>query len=909
MELYNRSHRRPEGGSMTPDWRRPETTLLLLVAVFACLIAVPRLQAGTTGKIAGVVKDAKTGEPLPGANVFIEGLPLGAATDEDGTYFILNVPPGTYAVTAQLIGYQTTKITDVKVMVDLTTRLDFELSPEAVEGEEVVVVAKRPMIQKDVVSTEVRVSKDEIQLMPVDNFNEVVEVQAGVVEGHFRGGRLGEVMYLVDGIPVNDNFNNAMAATVENSFIQELQVISGTFSAEYGQAMSGVVNIITREGSDRLEGHVNLYAGNYLTPHDKIFWNLGHADGKDIQNLELSLSGPVPLWKKLKFFVNSRLYDDNGRFYGRRVYTIEDDDPFQPHGDSAFVPMGNYKSFSLQGKLSYYLLPQVKLSYTVLLDDIETKGYDHAFRLAPDGIKTHFQNKIHQNFIINHTLSKSTFYTLKLARTEANYRGYVFEDPFDPRYVIPERGNPRSGYTFRSGGNQSDRYDRTTTTYLSRLDVTSQFQRHHKLGLGAEFKQHEVENFYTRFRAASQDPTQYHDIVYPEPKSPGHEFYFKKPREFAAYLQDVMEYEDLVVNAGVRFDYFDPNTEMPADLRNPLFIPQFPSGERRARVKTQVSPRLGVAFPISSQGVIHVSYGHFFQIPNFDQLYRGIFDDNGVTKTQVASSTGESGALDVVVGNPDLRPQQTISYEVGFKQVLIENLAMELTAYYRDIRNLVDTEILETYNGNKYARFINRDYGNVRGIILSFEKRFARHWGMRVDYTYQFAEGNASDPQSVFQDNQSDPPNEPEKKMIRLDWDQRHTLNFSFAMGTPGNWNMTLLGKMGSGTPYTADKFFNPVDITFRNDRNKPAVYTFDLRADKQFSFKGTRITAYLFIDNLFDRLNEKIVYGSSGRAGFDYNTKFAGDIVGLHTIEEFVLNPAFYDPPRQFRVGIKFGF
>ncbi len=889
---------------MKPENRNP---LLVLVTIVLLTGIASLAVAGTTGKIAGRVLDASTGEPLIGANVFLEGYPYGAATDADGFYFIINVPPGTYTVVAQMLNYQEVKATNVVVKIDLTTRLDFKLQPQALElGEEITVVAERPMVQKDVTSTSVSVSHAQIKAMPVEHYEEVVNLQAGVVDGHFRGGRLGEVAYMIDGIPVNDPFNNSAGIEVENSSIQELEVISGTFNAEYGQAMSGVVNIVTREGSQKFTADVSAYVGNYFTNHDLIFPNLKPGEGGRSENLQLTLSGPIPFFKKITYFINGRYFRDDGYIYGRRVYNIWDNDPYQPTGDSAWVPMNDYKRYSIHGKLTYHISPTIKVSYSGMWDDNINHYYDHDFRLTPDGIMTHYRTNWHQNIIVNHTLSKTTFHTFKISRNYSEYKGYVFEDPYDPRYVIPEQGLPQSSYTFRSGGNNPGRYRRTTTTDLVKWDLTSQITRMHKIGIGAMYKTDDLYNFYTAFRAGADSST----IVYPEKYTPGWEEYNKKPWEFSAYIQDKMEYEDFIVNLGVRLDYFDPNTDIPSDPKNPQYNPLFPSGVERAKTQYQISPRLGIAFPISANGVIHGSYGHFFQIPNREHLYRGIFTrPDGKPSFTIISETGEQGAYDVIVGNPNLKAESTVKYEVGLKQAITSNLAIEFTAYYSDIRNLVDTELLETYDGKKYARYTNRDYANVRGIIVSVEKRFSNHWSATVDYTFQYAEGNASDPLTVFMDNQTDPPLEPEKKFIPLDWDQRHTLNFSLTVGTEGNYTVSLIGRFGSGMPYTADRFFNPVDITFRNNRRKPYTYTFDLRAEKSFQILGTRISAFVLVYNLLDRLNEYGVYPSSGRAGVDYNVKFAGDIYGLNTIEEYVRNPAMYGSPRQIRIGLNFGF
>ena len=868
------------------------------------------LWAGTTGKIAGRVIDATTGEALIGVNIYIDGYPYGAASDVDGFYYIINVPPGTYTLVAQMLNYQDSRVSNVKVNIDLTTRIDLKLRQEALEfGEEITVVAERPLIQKDVTSTSVTVSSDEIAAMPVENYNEVVNLQAGVVAGHFRGGRTGEVAYLVDGIPVNDQFNNQAAIQVENSSIAQLEVISGTFNAEYGQAMSGVVNIVVKEGSSKFESDFSGYVGNYFTTHDDIFPNVGLGEGGRSENFQGTISGPFPLYNKIKYFLTGRYFNEAGTIYGRRVYLTTDNNPFFPSGDGAYVSMDPYRKYSLQGKLTYYLTSAIKLSYTLFWDDDEAKYYDHGYRLTPDGLKTHFNTNWHHNGIVNYSLSKSSFLTFKLAVNSSRYEGYVYEKPLDPRYVKPETGNPLSSYTFRSGGNQNDRYKRDMTSTIAKLDFVDQITKEHKLSIGAEFRTHNLYQFYTAFNADPSTPADsIFDIIYPMPGTPGREEYRRKPFEFNAYFQDKMEYEDFIVNVGLRYDFFDPNTEIPSDKRNPDYNPLFPGESKKAQIKQQLSPRLSVAFPISASGVIYGSYGHFFQVPNFDQLYRGIYDlPDGKTTFIVGSSTGEKGEYETVVGNPNLKSQITTKYEIGLQQLLYTNLVAYLTAYYSDIRNWVQVELIETYDTRKYARFINRDYANVVGFIVSMEKRFSNMWSANLDYTYQIAKGNASDPQDALTREQNNV--EPEKTLIRLDWDQRNTLNFALNVGKSGDWLIGLIGRLGSGTPYTADRFFNPVDITFSNDRTKPATSSFDLRLEKYFKIHRTRLSLFMLVYNVFDRMNEYNVYGSSGRAGVDYNTKFAGDLIGLHTIRDYVINPTFYSNPREIRLGVSISY
>ncbi len=167
------------------------------------------------------------------------------------------------------IGYNRTIVQDIIVNVDRTTKIDVELSSESITlDEEVVVTAKKPLIVKDLTSSSSTVTAEEITMMPVENMGQVVNIQAGVVDGHFRGGRSGEVSYLVDGIAVNDAYDGGVSIQVENNSIRQLEVISGTFNAEYGNAMSGVVNIITKDAGQNYSGSATAYVGKFYSNSD-----------------------------------------------------------------------------------------------------------------------------------------------------------------------------------------------------------------------------------------------------------------------------------------------------------------------------------------------------------------------------------------------------------------------------------------------------------------------------------------------------------------------------------------------------------------------------------------------------------------------------------------------------------------
>ena len=214
-----------------------------LLAVLLLLLGVMPAAAGTVGTLSGRVLDAD-GKPVAAATVLVVGTRLGAYTDAEGKYLILKVPPGTYEVKASRLGYNAMTTSGVVVSADNTTHVDFKMGDTNLNTEEVVVVAERPPVDVKVTSSQATVTTEEIEQLPVQSLQDVVNLQAGVVDGHFRGGRQGEVQYQVDGVSINNAFDNKASLNIDRSLLQEVQVISGTFDAEYGQAMSGVVNAI-----------------------------------------------------------------------------------------------------------------------------------------------------------------------------------------------------------------------------------------------------------------------------------------------------------------------------------------------------------------------------------------------------------------------------------------------------------------------------------------------------------------------------------------------------------------------------------------------------------------------------------------------------------------------------------------
>ncbi len=855
--------------------------------------------------------------------LLLEGTYFGAAADIDGYFYINNITPGTYTVIVSAVGFHKTKIEKVGIRIDLTTNLDVELISESIIMGEVVIQAEAPLITKDLTSTSAIVTSEDIKMMPVENIGQIINLQAGVVGGHFRGGRSNEVAYLVDGIPVNDVFNGQNALQVENNSVRELEVISGTFNAEYGKALSGVVNIVTKDGSSFYEGFASAYLGNYFTNNTDLFYNLNKVDFSGPKDLQFGLSGPTKIVSGLNFFATGRYFKSDGHLYGQRVYNITDIAPIIPDetnpqnffvfhtGDEEYVPMNPEENKSFNGKLSFGL-EKWKFSYSFYWDDHWNRYYSHSYRLAPDGLKDHYRTNTSNNIQIAFFPAQNIFASLKLSSSFNRYKGYLYEDEFDSRYVDPNYSSTISDYTFRHGGNETDRYSRFTYTNAVIFAVESQVSKEHKIKFGAEFSNYKLFNSWKDIRNQTEgiidSVTNFpiYTVGYTNVGTQFNEKYERRPFEFSAYIQDKMEYDIMIINAGIRFDYFNSNTQLPIDLRNPRDNPLFHEltiekygklGLRDAEPEYQISPRLGVSFPISDQGAIHFSYGHFFQVPTFDVLYAN------------AAYVIQEGSLSSLLGNPELKAQKTVKYELGVQQVIFPNISLDASIYYSDISNLLGTEIVSTYEGDLYGRYFNRDYGNVRGLVITLDKRYSDMFSAKVDYTYQIAQGNTSDPLSNFNNQKTDPPVETNKKVVPLNWDQRNTLNATFTLGEPSDWTVGMIFNYGSGMPYTEDPRFT-AKLRYENNGKKPSQLNVDLKATKVFEIMGLTFNTYLLVYNLFDIKNEYNVNASTGRAGQDLGAEiFTGTIYGLNTIDEYLKNPTDYSAPRQIRIGFGVGF
>ena len=960
-------------------------TCARLCAVLLLAIYQP-LSADTRGKISGTIKDLAEGNPLPGVNVFISAENLGAITNAQGFYSILNIPPGKHTVSASFIGYKLHTVQEVLVSSDQTTHLDFDMETAILEGEEVIVTAEKPLVQADLTSTRSTITSDDIKALPNESFQALLATKAGVTIGaggaiHIRGGRSSEVLYMLDGIAGTNPFTSGLGLSISTNMISELTLVSGTFNAEYGRAMSGIINLITRDGGSKFDGNVRFQSGDMYSQNTDIFDDINQFTALNFNRTDLSFSGPLPLFGAT-FMLTGTLQDNKGWLYGYKEHNTWDyaslttgSDPFIViTGDSSRVPMNPNNSLNVMGKITVRPWKTAKLTYQFTGAQAVSQSYssstDHGWRFNPDGRYTNESTNRLNALHFSQTLSERTYFTIKIAEKLATAETYVHKIKFPYTVLVDTDGDgileevtvpnwdyirdngaylpndtwyslsdidaawidpDAEWYTVTGWSDDSTTVDidvpmyvpynypgesRTTvpadhfiyggqrggyflsdhSTRTVKFDVTSQIHPAHQIRFGVESNQYRLHS--NSMSILLLENRNYQPYVPPiSAEGLNHDEYTREPFDFAVYFQDKIELENVIIQAGIRFDYFDARDSTFADFNDPR-------KDTLATAKSQISPRLGVSFPINDQGYIRFSYGHFFKMPGFSFLYRN-------PDLKYTSSSYNQ------FGNPNLEPERTVMYEVGLQQQISPTTAIDATMFYRDIINWLSSEYHFIDNELRYTRYVTRDYGNVRGVTLSLVQRARTGLAVNLDYTFLYAEGNASSADAVFFDNLAEPPRESEKKVVPLDWDVRTSANATVSYRTPGGLGLSLISKFSTGLPYTPTTT-EGLRNAEENAGRKPVHMTSDFQAFKNFNMGRYNLQVTLKVYNLFDRLNERFVFTDTGRSTYSLRPAFAGDPAkiypelvgsGIYSIEERLYTPTYYRPPRQVLMSLGWSF
>ncbi|NQV37134.1 MAG: TonB-dependent receptor [Candidatus Marinimicrobia bacterium] len=840
--------------------------------------------AGESGKIAGRISD-ESNSPLIGVNVIIDGTSLGAATDSNGDYFIINIKPGIYSVRISMIGYQKLEIKDVLVRSDLTSRINASLTQTVIESEEAIeVIASRPMIQRDATSSIQVLSSDEIINMPVENVQDILATQAGFTKDadgdlHVRGGRSKELVYMIDGFVVKDPMGGDFIGNVNQNAIQELTIISGTFNAEYGQAMSGAINIITRDGDDTFSGRLDYSTNDFIqSPYheqdafkavrdsDYVWIDISNKLVNYYQNYinTFSTKPVLPIFDltingQISTSAGGPLFFPNTTFYSSIM--AENQDSNLPHGGDV--------TQDIMFKLTNRITDKTKISLQFHSSQKLNQYYSHKWKYLPLNNVHHFKAIERYAFSLNQSLRQNLFYTTQIALQKTWSRTGVRDLlPLPSQYDPPKTGSIVYFYETGTYGT----YSLNQTTVLQfKSDLTWQANQRHLIKSGIQYYN------YTLDIHNEEDPwvdgvNFYEDTTF-------------TPIEAAFYVQDKVEFDFLVINLGLRWDYLDPNAGMWENVerfaeRDPLTGNIILAKSVDVDPATQFSPRIGIGYPVTDKTIFHFSYGHFFQTASFDALYTNAMKDLSASLP--------------MVGNPRILPQKTISFETGIKHEISPNLALHLNIWSKDIRGLLSTQQMR-YLSTEYILFANTDYASVKGFDISVDKRITTFLGGSIKYTYSIAKGNNSNPKAgyfsaYFKE-------EVPHQEFFLDFDQRHDIAINLIVRGPESSHIhgNIICNVGSGLPYTPY-----VDPAFRVDVNsarKPWTFSIDARLNKKITVSSFSLDTFIEVTNFTNYENIRYVYSRTGKP-FDPGASLLGNTPDSN------YNPAHIGPPRAIKIG-----
>jgi len=954
-------------------------TKFLLVFVFSFFVSAIYAQSGV-GKLSGKVIDAATKDALIGANIVILESQSGAATDLDGNYFILNITPGTYTIKASYVGYAPRTIENVRVVAGITFELNIELTTDFTLEE--IVVVDRKFFEEKATNTVKVIDADQISRLPVRGVTNIASLQSGVVvqegsggqEGNaninIRGGRGSEVLYIVDGVPQNNLYNRSSVAQVSNVAIDQISFQVGGYEAKYGQAQSGIINVTTKSGQSTYtmladlvtssftdDYGYNLYAGTLSgpiipgIPEHTLFISAERGWFRDADPSALDISfpsidktysgyanNPASVWR-FSGKTNHRIGDFSLNFsglYNDRVAKVIDY-RYQKN-NSRFNPEFTEQNFSLNGRLSQTISTTTywNLNFGYRMFDFERYNPFFKDNLAAYGDSTIWANQ----------LGVTLYGDGQNPAKVDEFGNLVLSDGEPIAWAVDDNGVFRP-YGYTGGGLYQKRED---DALFVDFDITSQIDNH-LIEFGAGFSEHTVRGYGVFAAGYAQQPdnlTEEQKFEALQPFVYGYDVTGKnktttsetnqflrpyKPDIGYAYLQDRFELQDIVLNIGLRLDYFNVKSYILVDPALPYAggsnSEDFDIEDFKLRdAEVELSPRIGVGFPVTTGTVFHAQYGRFIQLPELNDLYFGPFDYNIGAWGNSSPQNGFNGAL---------KAEETTQYEVGFRQLLGENSALNITAFYKNTRGLVNVQ------NHKYRRVEggelidaiypeNTDFGTTKGLAFSLDVSHLSYFNISTQYTFSLAEGTGSSTSSsqtsVFRNNDKAAP----KVIAPLSFDQRHTaiVNVDFyvpagELGWLEMFNANVLFSYSSGRPYTPMDQWNLLGDNgilsstkgYINSAFAPGSFRIDLKIEKSFAFGDILLSPYLWIENLLDADNITSVYRSTGSAtttGFltTPNGVAASLLNGEGYVQDYQSlenNPANFGIPRLIKLGVKLNF
>ncbi len=838
--------------------------LFFILATLLSVYVAPAKSLGITGVLEGRIRDKSTGEPLPGVNIVVLNSHYGSASDSSGYYLIGNVRAGVYSVRFSMVGFASVEMEDVTVLPDLRTRIDIDLDPSSLEIGEIIVRADRPLIQRDLPATVYAVGGVKLEKLPVSSFREVLALQPGTtIEGNVRGGKTTEVLFLVDGLPIQDVLGGGPSMNLPRSAITGLTIHTGGYEAEYGNALSGVVNIITRSGTNRHHAGIRIERDSWL-PSD---WNRQQNRQSEF---EVSAGGPIR---------QNRAY-----YYTAHLININDTRWWQDFRHFFNSPISS--EFSGFNKFDYYISPKIRAALHGVYSVRRWHDYEFSWRFNLTGLPSRKSDTNRLAFSLNHTLGKYAFYSITASRyyhrSRLNERGSIPADPepyeydFFLRYIV--------------GGQRYWHADARQIVYTLKGDFTAHIALSHIVKFGVEYNMYDLTSELIKL----EPQLTYFGKPIPDAAllnySNGYEY---RPRSGSIYLQDKIELvrDGTSISFGVRWDFLDPTATRPIVEfipRSPGEYEQVVTGYAPARIHHQVSPRIALAAPVGTSTFFFLNFGHYFQYPLFDLLY------SGMHPAQI-----REGIKNVQAGNPDLEPERTIMWEGGFKYGVRDDVVVSITMFRKNFKNQIDSKTLIPFDSKSsgdygYASYVNNAEATANGMEFVIAKEKGEPYTGSISYTYMYAEGISEYVDQTLNYAQWGFPLA--VKPYPLSWDQRHSIkgDLEFVFNRSVHGNLILL--YNSGRPYTyfpTRDGYTPVDTTkvfLPNNARMQSNLFLNVKIEYDISVSpssGIEITVFADVRNILNSKNVRWI-DSTGRIGGEL-----GD-------------PGAYYDPRRINIGVR---
>ena len=849
----------------------PRTALAFLA--FAALPGA--LVAQTTGAIAGHVRDAGTSRGIALARVDVDGRGDVAVTDTAGGYRIRGVQAGWHRVSVRFIGYRGERRDSVLVRTNATTIVDFSLTATPTVLDELVVRAVDSVLDPFATSTTQRITAADLRELPVSSLDEALALSAGAVGESYRGGRLGQQAFILDGLGVKNQLDAStgpLGIRLPPDILQEASLTTNAFSARYGQALSGLINVVTKDGGEEMRGRAA-----YET--DRPLWN-GWDYGLD----RVLLQADGPLFKKVGFLA---AFDATGRLDADPVNAPRSGLNLDPRDDAPWLlPHNSGESYDLAGKLTIPLGGRQTLRLLGLRSIEQRLLFDQAYKYDQDFspgrritgtlLSAHLQNALSlgsktmivdmrlgyfgRDFIRGQLTEEAD---LKVGGFTGQNFHFVGEDLARSQDTLGAAGIIE-GFTPPEESSQTPwgvpafflgRASRGDIAWNHFKEVRAQLDMTYGAGgdldiyFGGQYAAQGVQTF--------QRIQGFLPVGGAVPPATASDF---SPHIWSAYLEGQARLNDLAFTAGVRAEHFDGGSDLTTE--------QVEDGRFGAR--TTLSPRIAVSTILSGATLV-ASFGKFSQPPDFQYLVDAAFDDT--------TRTGRFRR-----GNPDLGFERATQFEFSLRIRPTGSTSLKVGVYGKRIDGMVASVPLGVNPDSTV--FALTDYGSVRGAEFTLEREVRGGWGARILYTLAKATATATDAYRLRQiriDPVTGDTVVPARVEFPLDYDRRHSVTAILTGRVNDGAGPRIAGilpfegleaatiiRYNSGLPYSQTDATGDTIIGPPNDKRMPSTSTVDFLIRKPIRALGVGSGIYLDVRNLLNTRNLIAIRRDTGTPGID---------------------------------------